>query len=216
MKIVHMLVPTVASTFCVATSVFAQGTPYARPRTQFVTPPVITYGTPRVVQSTPITAYLPVVSGADNQTPAGDQATIVTNSPVTEGIATPITQSGPVVTYYYPVVPMVTSYRPVVRRGVVVGYRPFIQATQVDISGAVVAYRPMLSGVAPVAAYRPVIGAPVVTYRVAPNYAAPVLGPTGVYYSPTALYPVGRTVIVWPKVYVSGQPIRNILRAITP
>ena len=71
--------------------------------------------------------------------------------------------------------------------------------------------------------YRPLIAAPVVTYRPAfPGYAPPTVGPTAAYYPTTgyypatAAYPAGRTVIVRPKVYVSGQPIRNILRAITP
>lgn len=87
----------------------------------------------------------------------------------------------------------------------------------------VVNYRPVISGVAPVAAYGPVIAAPVVTYRpMLPSYASPIVGPTAshyptaAYYPATTAYPVGRTVIVRPKVYVSGQPIRNILRAITP
>ena len=59
MRVVHLLVPAVASIFCVAT-LFAQGSTYAQQNAQFVMPPVITYGTPRVVQSTPITrAYAP-------------------------------------------------------------------------------------------------------------------------------------------------------------
>jgi hypothetical protein len=119
----------------------------------------------------------------------------------------------------------ITTYRAVVPRGAVVNYRPFIPATQVDLSPRpVVTYRPVISGVAPVAAYRPVIAAPVVTYRpVLPRYASPIVGPTAAYYPTTAAYypataayRVGPTVTVRPKVYVSGQPIRNVLRAITP
>ena len=95
-----------------------------------------------------------------------------------------------------------------------------------------VAYMPV--GPAPVAAYyapAPVLSyGPVVTtayYAPAPYYvASPVVTP---YYvaSPVAVAPVavgpvavapvyGRPVIVRPKVYVVGQPVRNVLRAVTP
>ena len=226
MRVVHLFVLAVASVFCVATSVFAQGTYYAQLGVQIVNRPVIPYGTPTVVQSTPITTNSPVVVAAETQTAGADQAPIVTYSPVAPGTTIPVTQSAPIVTYY-PVVPSVapvTTYRLVVPRGAVINYRPFIRATQVDLSPRpVVNYRPVISGVAPVAAYGPVIAAPVVTYRpMLPSYASPIVGPTAshyptaAYYPATTAYPVGRTVIVRPKVYVSGQPIRNILRAITP
>jgi hypothetical protein len=139
------------------------------------------------------------------------------------GNTAPVAQSAPIVTYY-PVLPPVTTYRAVLPRGAVINYRPFIPAAQVDLSpGAVVTYRPVISGVAPVTAYRRMMAAPVVTYLpFLPGYASPSGGPvaayypTTTYYPATAAYPLGRTVIVRPKVYVSGQPIRNILRAITP
>ncbi len=89
--------------------------------------------------------------------------------------------------------PMVTAYRPSVVVGLIYGsprtvYR--VYAPQV------VTYRPVIT------TYRPVVTTnhPVVTtYR-----------PVG----PTVVYP--RTVVVRPKVYVRGQPVRNVLRAITP
>jgi hypothetical protein len=85
---------------------------------------------------------------------------------------------------------------------------------------------------APVVGYGPVVGtsyyAPAPYYAApAPYYAAsPVVAP---YYvaspvavapgvaPPVAVAPVyGRAVIVRPKVYVVGQPVRNVLRAVTP
>ncbi len=62
-------------------------------------------------------------------------------------------------------------------------------------------------------------------YAPAPYYAAapvpyyvasPVAAP---YYAaaPLAFAPAyGRPVVVYPKIYVPGQPVRNVLRAITP
>jgi hypothetical protein len=86
----------------------------------------------------------------------------------------------------------VVAYRPApvvaYRPAPVVAYRP----------APVVAYRP-----APVVAYRP---APVVAYR--PVVAVPPPVPVGVV--------VGRPVVVSTKVYGPGQPVRNLLRAITP
>jgi hypothetical protein len=234
MRVIRTLALAVAFIVCVTTGVFAQGTNNAQPSEQFVAPPVITYGTPTVVQSTPIIANSPVVAASKTQTAGENQAPTVTYSPGTPDATAPVTQSAPVVTYY-PVVPSaapITTYRAVVPRGAVVNYRPFIPATQVDLSPRpVVTYRPVISGVAPAAAYRPVIAAPVVTYRpVLPSYASPIVGPTAAYYPTTAAYypttaayypataayRVGPTVTVRPKVYVSGQPIRNVLRAITP
>jgi hypothetical protein len=51
--------------------------------------------------------------------------------------------------------------------------------------------------------------APVVAPMAAPYYVASPLVPAGPYY-------YGRRVIVRPKVYVVGQPVRNVLRAVTP
>ena len=66
--------------------------------------------------------------------------------------------------------------------------------------------------------------APTVAYFApAPTYYSPV--PAVTYYAPTpmvvpapvAVAPVyGRAVVIRPKVYVAGQPVRNVLRAVTP
>lgn len=81
---------------------------------------------------------------------------------------------------------------------------------------------------APAISYRPVVAAyatPAVAYRPA---VASCAGPYTAY-SPTAVtaysasaysvpvsVPPGKRVIVHPKVYVEGQPIRNLIKAITP
>jgi hypothetical protein len=81
---------------------------------------------------------------------------------------------------------------------------------------------------APVVSYGPVVAtsyyAPRPYYAASPvpyYVASPVVTP---YYvaSPVAVGPVavapiyGRPVIVHPKVYIPGQPVRNVLRAVTP
>jgi hypothetical protein len=82
---------------------------------------------------------------------------------------------------------------------------------------------------APVVGYGPVVAtsyyAPQTVYYSAPApyyVAAPVATP---YYvaspyvpAPVAMAPVyyGRPVIVRPKVYIPGQPVRNVFRAVTP
>ncbi len=71
----------------------------------------------------------------------------------------------------------------------------------------------------PVVGYRPpvaVMPAPVVTY-----YAPPmaVATPTPYYVArPVVAAPmyVGQSIYLSPKVYVQGQPIRNLIRAVTP
>ena len=77
----------------------------------------------------------------------------------------------------------------------------------------------------PVMAYYPYVGPPVVgpIVQVQPRYyyvASPVLAPAPVYASPYVLAgpPVyyGPRVWVHPKVYVAGEPVRNVLRAVTP
>ena len=78
----------------------------------------------------------------------------------------------------------------------------------------------------PVAAYAPVVTtayyAPQAVYYPAPApyyVASPVAMP---YYAaaPVAVAPVyygyGPAVVVRPKVYVRGEPVRNVLRAVTP
>ena len=68
---------------------------------------------------------------------------------------------------------------------------------------------------APVVSYGPVVATSY--YAPVPYYVAvPVVRP---YYaaSPVVVGPVyGRPVIVRPKIYVPGQPVRNVLRAVTP
>ncbi len=97
---------------------------------------------------------------------------------------------------------------------------------------AYIGYMPAAPAVAyyapPVTAYAPVVqAAPVVTTAFyAPQtvyYAAPapyfVAAPIAIRAAPAAVAvaPVyGRAVIVRPKVYVVGQPVRNVLRAVTP
>jgi hypothetical protein len=117
---------------------------------------------------------------------------VVTYSPVvtTPGRITaysPIITSSPQIITYG--VPVVTRYRPVVTYPRTVRYRVPV----VTYRPAVVRYR------VPVTTYR----VPVTTYRPVVTSYAPVLVPGG-------------TLIVRPKVYVTGQPIRNILRAMTP
>ena len=93
----------------------------------------------------------------------------------------------PVITYSQVVEsPMVTVYRPSVVVGPIYGSPRTVYRVYAP---QVVTYRPVIT------TYHPVV----TTYR-------PV-GPTVVYR---------RTVVVRPKVYVRGQPVRNVLRAITP
>ncbi len=119
----------------------------------------------------------------------------------TNGLVTVIT---PPATSYYPAatyVPPMTVCRPATQ--------PYAPAY---------AMRPTAAYVPPVTAYRPVVtvnyGQPTVAY-------SPVAGMayTPVGYTPAAgvtTVATGPRVWVKPKVYVEGQPIRNLLKAITP
>jgi hypothetical protein len=70
-------------------------------------------------------------------------------------------------------------------------------------------YPPVYAAPAPVYA----VPAPVVVAR--PYLvAAPVVSPLPVAVPAPVYY--GRPVVVHPKVYVPGQPVRNVLRAVTP
>ncbi|MGD0896964.1 MAG: hypothetical protein ABR915_03950 [Thermoguttaceae bacterium] len=77
---------------------------------------------------------------------------------------------------------------------------------------------------APVVAYYPYVGPPVVGpfVQVQPRYyvASPIVAPAPVYASPYVVAgpPVyyGPRVWVHPKVYVAGEPVRNVIRAVTP
>ncbi len=129
---------------------------------------------------------------------------------VTAYMPTPVLAPAPVITSYAPA-PVVANYEPLPliapAAPVVTAYAPVPAPVPVVTAYApapipvVTAYAP-----APVVAYSPVIpAAPVVAY-------SPVI--TG--YAPYAA-PVGYgTVVVRPKVYVVGQPVRNFFRAITP
>ena len=87
---------------------------------------------------------------------------------------------------YSPVVP---AYPPVVVQSapVVTAYSPVVVAPPAP---AVITYRPVV----PVVAYRPVVT----------SYGGP------------AYVPAGRPVVMRTKVYVPGQPVRNLFRAIAP
>lgn len=77
-------------------------------------------------------------------------------------------------------------------QGQVVAYQAYSPVTPYGVYGPPVPYA---------AYYAP---APVMVYRPYPAYV-----PAPVYYGPGA-------VVVRPKVYVRGQPVRNVLRAVTP
>ncbi len=67
--------------------------------------------------------------------------------------------------------------------------------------------------------YSPVT--PTVTYFAPPVVAYPAPAPVvvyrpGVYVAPAPVYYPARQVLIRPKVYVRGQPVRNVLRAVTP
>ena len=95
----------------------------------------------------------------------------------------------------------------------------------------VVVHRPVVTYYSPapqvVSSYSPVVqyGTPVTTYYAPGSVPATQAAPVVTYYAPyapvvTAYRPVyganHGAVIVRPKVYVRGQPIRNAFRAITP
>ncbi len=124
----------------------------------------------------------------------------------------------PVVTYSqvieqpYVVRRPVVTYSQVIEQPYVV-QRPVVTYSQVVEPPAVTVYRPGMVVApryfVPRTAYR-VYAPPVVVYR-------PAYGPMVTTYRPVApavVYP--RSVVVRPKVYVRGQPVRNTLRAITP
>lgn len=94
------------------------------------------------------------------------------------------------------------------------GYAPFLPVGPVPVAAY---YAPV-----PVVGYGPVVAAsyyaPAPYYAAAPvpYYAAAPVVPA-YYAAPVAVAPVyGRPVIVHPKYYYPGQPVRNVLRAVTP
>ena len=125
--------------------------------------------------------------------PAITQTPVVTHSPV-------ITAGVPSVSHYPQTTtpPVVTQPAPAANVPAVVA-QPAQVVTYAPITAA-----PILSA-RPVAAYRPALPLyrqPIVTY------GAPVTTGDAV--------PVARPALISPKVYYPGQPIRNMLRAITP
>jgi len=75
--------------------------------------------------------------------------------------------------------------------------------------GPVYAYPAPVVAVAPRVVYRPpVVYPPPVVYR------PPVAYPAPVFYGPAAVYPA--PVVIYPKIYVRGQPVRNVIRAVLP
>ena len=110
----------------------------------------------------------------------------------------------------------VVTYSPVLRTpGRITAYSPVITSSpQIITYGApvITRYRPAVTYPrtvryrVPVVTYRPAVvryRVPVTTYRPIVSGYSPVLAPGGAF-------------IVRPKVYVTGQPIRNALRAMTP
>jgi hypothetical protein len=73
-----------------------------------------------------------------------------------------------------------------------------------------VTYQPAVTYVRPVAVYRPVV-VPYVAY-------SPVVAPAPYAAYAPVVAPAYAGPVVWvhPKVYVQGQPVRNVFRAITP
>ena len=153
-----------------------------------------------------------------------------------QGVLVPVTGYGPVTSYYAPSSYPAPSYTPPscpAPSYAAPNYASPSYATPsyaspsygiANYPAPAVAYRPVLTPyVQPAAAYQPgVVQAarlqPYVAYQrpyvvyspvVSAGYNAPV-------YSTPVAAPAGPKVWVHPKVYVEGQPIRNLLRAITP
>ena len=99
---------------------------------------------------------------------------------------------------YPPMVQPTVAYQPMVQP--TVAYQPVVQPT--------VAYQPQVYAEAQVA-YRPIA-------RYQPYVAATYV--TAGYGAPAAMAPVpgAPRVVVHPKVYVQGEPVRNLIKAVTP
>jgi hypothetical protein len=86
----------------------------------------------------------------------------------------------------------------------VVVHNPVVTAATVTYAPVVTTYSPVVTA-APTVVFTP----PVVMYsRVVTTYA-----PVVTTYTPVV---AARRVLIRPKVYVAGQPVRNFFRAITP
>ncbi len=95
------------------------------------------------------------------------------------------------------------------------GYMPAVPAPVAGYyaTGPVAMYAPVVATAyyAPPAAYYPAPAPYYVASPVAvPYYAAAPVAVAPVYYG------YGPAVVVRPKVYVRGEPVRNVLRAVTP
>lgn len=120
--------------------------------------------------------------------------------------------STPVTTYYAPSVstPVTTYYAPEASTPVTTYYAPSAAPTTTYYAPTTTYYAPTTAYYAPTTTYY----APTTTYY-APTTA--YYAPTTTYYAPTPVtsyYAPG--VVVSPKVYVAGQPVRNFFRAVTP
>jgi hypothetical protein len=92
---------------------------------------------------------------------------------------------------------------------VVTNYAPTPTVTNYAPAQVVTNYAP------PVVTYRPAL--PVITYRQPVTYVQPtVVGYAGNVSTVYAVPVVAQPAVVRTKVYYPGQPIRNVLRAITP
>jgi hypothetical protein len=155
------------------------------------------------------------VSGYDTYGSYGSAAPSYSPAPAAYGwTMPPQTAYSPATSYYAPPSYAATSYAVpsyTVNRyaAPAVAYRPVVT----EYLPPAVAYRPMAQYVQPAVAYQPVVAyrQPYAVYRpvVVAGYNAPV-------YTTPAAVPAGPRVIVRPKVYVEGQPIRNLIKAITP
>ena len=127
-------------------------------------------------------------------------------SPVTPGFTatewTPV-DAGPAVTAYSPVV--TSPAAPVDSYG-----QPTITYYAPDSFAGAAAYPPAVAPI--VTGETPIVYGPTVTYQ--PVVVSPPIA--GLPAPPVATVPVGPRVTVRPKVYIQGQPIRNMFRAITP
>lgn len=142
--------------------------------------------------------------------PAYAAPRVIVNRPVV--YAGPVVNPAPMptVTNYAPAAstPIVTNYAPAASASVVTNYAP---------SPAPIPAAPVYSP-APIVTYRPAL--PVVTYRQPLSYIPPtVVGYPGYAGNVSTVYAVpvaSPAVIVRPKVYYPGQPVRNFFRAVTP
>lgn len=122
-------------------------------------------------------------------------------------------------TYYAPATQTtlspVTTYHPVTTYRPVTAYQPTVTYSPVtSVATPVVTYSPVTT-VAPVVAYSPVTTVTAYSPVVA---CSPVATTSQVVYSPVVVQPVtvGRNLYGQPTAYVPGQPVRNVLRSLTP